>query len=153
MRASSISVILYTLADVAQSLYSGKFCPLACETTINYVAFNDTNPSLSRKIRACRSDLRVTSLYLCFEEFCKQDGASEGWIESQKPWCEAYANVTLPSFHNIVDRWTPEETAAVRRLKAEEALGFPSIDEVVIPSNMLVKRAFTTMVQHSPVTP
>jgi hypothetical protein len=152
MRASSIFIILYTLADVAHSLYSGIYCPLACETSINYVTFNDTDPSLSRKIRACRSDLRVTSLYLCFGEFCKQDGQAERWIEKQNSWCESYANVTLPSFHDVVDQWTPDEKAEVRRLKAEEALEFPRVGDVVIPSDMLVKRAFTTMVWHPPVT-
>ncbi|CAN9252134.1 unnamed protein product [Alternaria sp. RS040] len=145
MRALSISIILYTLANVAQSLYSGKFCPLACETTINYVTFNDTDPSLSRKFRACQSDLRVTSLYLCFEEFCKRDGHIEEQIESRNLWCEAHANITLPSFHDVVDRWAPDQRGKIRRLQAEEALEFPSIDEVVIPSDMLVKRAFTTM--------
>ena len=95
--------------------------------------------------------MRVTSLYLCFGEFCKRDGHIEEWIESQNLWCEAYANITLPSFHDVVDRWTPDERGKIRRLQAEEALEFPSIDEVVLPSDMLVKRAFTTMVQFSSV--
>jgi hypothetical protein len=147
MRASTFSIILYTSTDVAHALYSGKYCPLACQTSVNYVTFNDTDPSLSRRIRACRSELRVTSLYLCFEEFCTQDGETEKWIENQKPWCEEHANVTLPPFHDVVDRWTRDDKAKVRRLDAEEALGFPSVDEVVIPSDVLLRRAFTTMVR------
>ena len=153
MRASTFSIILYTLTDVAHALYAGKYCPLACQTSVNYVTFNDTDPSLSRRIRACRSEWRVTSLYLCFEEFCTQDGQTEKWIENQKPWCEEHANVTLPPFHDVVDRWTRDDKAKVRRLDAGEALGFPSVDEVVIPSDVLLRRAFTTMVRRPLVMP
>ncbi|KAI4947095.1 hypothetical protein J4E86_008719 [Alternaria arbusti] len=145
MRTSSISIILYTLTGASHALYSGKYCPLACETGVNYVTFNDTDPSLSSKIRGCQSELRLTSLYLCFDEFCIQDGQTEKWIENQKPWCEAHANITLPSFRDVLDQWTPDDKARVTRLAAEKALKFPTIDEVVIPSDELVRRAFTTM--------
>ncbi|KAI4637352.1 hypothetical protein J4E83_000167 [Alternaria metachromatica] len=145
MRTSSISIILYTLTGASHALYSGKYCPLACETGVNYVTFNDTDPSLSSKIRGCQSELRVTSLYLCFDEFCIQDSQTEKWIENQNPWCEAHANITLPSFRDILDQWTPDDKARVTRLSAEKALRFPTIDEVVIPSDELVRRAFTTM--------
>lgn len=147
MRTSSISIILYTLTGASHALYSGKYCPLACETGVNYVTFNDTDPSLSSKIRGCQSELRVTSLYLCFDEFCIQDSQTEKWIENQNPWCEAHANITLPSFRDILDQWTPDDKARVTRLSAEKALRFPTIDEVVIPSDELVRRAFTTMVR------
>jgi hypothetical protein len=153
MRASSTLLILYILANASHALYSGKYCPLACETGVNYVTFNDTNSSLSSKVRGCRSELRVTSLYLCFDEFCTRDGEIEKWIDNQKPWCEEYANVTLPSFHDVLDRWTPDDKAEVRRLAADEAFEFPTINEVVIPNDDLVRRAFTTMVRFPPVTP
>jgi hypothetical protein len=149
MRIHTLFVTLFTLTHVTSATYSGKYCPLACETSINYVSFNDTNPSLSRKIGSCRSKLRTTSLYLCFDEFCKQDGQTQEWIKGQTSWCDEHANVTLPSFPDVVDRWTPDEKASVRRIAADELLKFPHLGEIIVPDASFFDRAFTTMVRLS----
>ncbi|KAF1834927.1 ferric-chelate reductase [Decorospora gaudefroyi] len=113
MRTYPVFIISFAFLNVAKALYSGKYCPLACETSINYATFNDTDPWLSKK--------------------------------DQKPWCDEYAGVTLPYFHDIVRRWTSEEKAEVRRLSAEEALQFPYLGEIVIPKETFFERAFTTV--------
>jgi hypothetical protein len=147
MRVHPILITLFALTNVAHALYSGKYCPQACETSINYITFNDTDPWLSKKVRACRSELRITSLYLCFDEFCQQDGELKEWIEGQRPWCEEHAGVTLPPFHDVVDGWTGDEKVGVRRIRADEALNFPHLNEFVIPNGNFFERAITTMVR------
>ncbi|RAR08078.1 ferric-chelate reductase [Stemphylium lycopersici] len=129
----------------AHALYSGKFCPLACETVANYATFNDTDPSLSRKVNACLSDLRITSLYLCFDGYCENDGEVAKWIAGQNPWCYNHANVTLPSLQDVVSQWPPESKAKVERISATEALTFPHLDHLVIPESTFFDRVFTTM--------
>jgi hypothetical protein len=147
MRAHLVFTTLYAFTNVTHALYPGKYCPLACETSINYVTFNDTDSWLSRKVRQCRSELRTTSLYLCFDEYCASHEEVEEWIGEQTPWCEEHAGVTLPAFHDLVNRWSPDGKAGVKRLPADKALEFPVIDEVVIPAGRFFERAFSTMVR------
>jgi hypothetical protein len=145
MRIKSTVCTSCAVAHVATSLYAGKFCPLACELTLNYATFNDTDAWLSRKVRSCRSNLRTSSLYLCFDQFCDGDKEAEAWIQEQTLWCEEHAGVTLPAFHDIVDRWSSSSKADVRRVGAEEAMKLPMLNEVVIPYNAFFARAYTTM--------
>jgi hypothetical protein len=137
---------LSTLIHVASALFAGRFCPLACDLTLNYATFNDTDAWLSKKVRSCRSELRITSLYLCFAEYCADDGETEKWIEDQSPWCDEHAGVTLPPYHDVVDRWTSDERAGLRKLEAEVALSYPVLNEVVVPEEHFFNRAFTTLV-------
>jgi len=146
MRIHASFTILYTLINVNSALYTGKWCPVACDTTLNYATFNDTDAWLSNKVQACRSKLRVTSLYLCFENYCEDDGARIGWIEEQSGWCDEHAGVTLPSYQHVVDPWKPSVGTNVTALSADEALKSPVLGEVVLPDASFVHRAFTTMV-------
>ncbi|KAH7346941.1 ferric-chelate reductase-like protein [Pyrenochaeta sp. MPI-SDFR-AT-0127] len=145
MRVHHLLFTIYTLPDVATALYLGKWCPIACDTTLNYATFNDTDSWLSRKVRACRSELRITSLYLCFDKFCQDDGERELWIEQQRPWCDEYAGVSLPNYQELVDRWKPDDRKGVKRLNADDAMKFPVLDDVVIPDTRFFVRAFTTL--------
>jgi hypothetical protein len=146
MRTHHTFGLLYAFTHVTNALCAGKYCPLACETSINYVTFNDTDSWLSRKVRQCRSEFRVTSLYLCFDEYCKDDEETEAWLGDQTSWCEEHAGVTLPTFRDVMDRWTPDGKAEVRRLHADQALSFPSLNEIVIPDGRFFQRAFSTLV-------
>ncbi|USP77444.1 hypothetical protein yc1106_04718 [Curvularia clavata] len=131
--------------NVTHTYYSGEYCPLACETTINYVSFNDTDPSLSWKVNACRSTFRINSLYLCFDEFCKRDGAISAWIRTQNHSCTADANVTLPSLPQVLNQWRPDDRDKLERLTVAKALSFPSVNHPVLPETSLLDRAFTTV--------
>jgi hypothetical protein len=132
---------------VISALYSGSFCPGACDFTLNYATFNDTEPQLSKKVRSCRSELRITSVYLCFAQYCEDDGAREQWIRDGSEWCHTHAGVALPDFHEVVDRWTAPDIARVRRLDADEAMSFPRLLELALPDADFYERAFTTMVR------
>lgn len=132
--------------NVVAASYSGRWCPIACDTTLNYATFNDTNSWLSKKVRSCRSGLRATSLYLCFDEFCDDGKERDRWIREQSSWCDKHAGVTLPNYHDMVDRWKPEDRRGVKRFTADEAMKFPVLDGVVIPDARFFARAFTTMV-------
>lgn len=149
MRVYTILVTLYSLTNIVQALVSGKHCPLACETVSNYITFNDTDPLLQRQVRACRSNLRITSIYLCADEFCRQDGEIERWTENQRIWCDENANITLPSFQEVVDDWTADAKGNVRRIHASEALEFPFLNEIVIPDPQFFDRAYTTIVRQT----
>jgi hypothetical protein len=148
MRVHHLFTASYAFIEVTNALYAGKYCPLTCETSINYVTFNDTDSWLSRKVRQCRSDLRITSLYLCFDEYCADGDEVENWIQDQTPWCEEHAGVTLPSLHDVVTGITPDKRARIKRLPAAEALRSPSLGDYVIPDGRFFERAFTTMVRH-----
>lgn len=146
-------LLIFGVTDVAAALWSGKWCPSACDLTLGYATFNDTDPWLSRKVRQCRSDLRITSLYLCFDEFCNlNDGEVPKFIAEHSEWCDEHAGVTLPSFHDVVDRWTPQEREQLPRHTAEKAVTWPVLTTVVLPEVDFVQRAFTTLVGNSAMT-
>ncbi|KAF1847286.1 ferric-chelate reductase-like protein [Cucurbitaria berberidis CBS 394.84] len=145
MRGYPFIITLCASINVASALYSGKWCPRACATAVDYATFNDTDSSLSRKVRACQSELRINSLYLCFDEYCDSDGEREGWIRDQRPACNKRTNVTLPSYHDVVDRWEPDAKQGVRRLTADDAMKYPVLNETVIPDASFFARSFTTM--------
>lgn len=137
----------FGFADVSVALRSGKWCPRACDLTLGYATFNDTDPWLSRKVRQCRSDLRITSLYLCLDEFCSlQDGEVPKFIAENNEWCDEHAGVTLPPFHDIIERWTPGDRTRLPRYSAEKAVTWPVLNTVVLPENDFFQRAFTTLV-------
>jgi hypothetical protein len=135
---------------VTSALYSGSFCPGACDFTLTYATFNDTEPQLSKKVRSCRSELRITSVYLCFAQYCENDGAREQWIRERSNWCHAHAGVALPDFHEVVDHWTAPNIAKVHRLDADEAMSLPTLMELALPDADFFERAFTTMVRSVP---
>lgn len=147
MRATTtiFFISLLSLTDVTTALYSGKWCPRACDLTLNYATFNDTAQA-SRKVRSCQSELRTTSLYLCFEEYCNDDGEREIFLDEVGAWCEEHAGVTLPNYQDVVDRWTPEDRARVKKFSADEGLKFPILDVVVVPDEQFFERGFTTLV-------
>ncbi|KAF2819445.1 ferric-chelate reductase [Ophiobolus disseminans] len=145
MRVPPSLLCIVVSLHVTSALFAGRFCPLACDLTLNYATFNDTDPWLSKKVRSCRSKLRITSLYLCFDEYCKDDREREKWIRGQSPWCDEHAGVTLPAYQDVVDQWTPNKRAGLRRFDADEAKAFPVLNEVVIPRESFHERAFTTM--------
>ncbi|KAH7065982.1 ferric-chelate reductase [Paraphoma chrysanthemicola] len=145
MRVPSKLVYIASLLHVARASYPGRFCPEACDLTLGYVIFNDTDAWLSRKVRQCRSQFRITSVYLCFAQYCDDDGEREKWIENSRPWCDEFAGVTLPSYHHVLDSWTTRDRERVRRLSLEEATLSPVLDGVVTPDASYFDRAFTTM--------
>ena len=141
-------LFIFGLTNVADALRAGKWCPRACDLTLGYATFNDTDPWLSRKARQCRSDLRITSLYLCFDEFCNlDDGEISAFIAENSEWCDEHAGVTLPPFHDVIDDWTPEDRAQLPRHSAEKAAKWPVLNTVVLPEKDFFERAFTTLVR------
>jgi hypothetical protein len=147
MRVKFGAFIWIAHLQAASALYSGKFCPAACDFTLNYATFNDTEPSLPKKIRSCRSDLRVTSLYLCFKQYCENDGARDEWIRDGSHWCNAHAGAALPDFHEIADNWTTPDIARIHRIDADEAMSNPVLLDLALPDASFFERAFTTMVR------
>jgi hypothetical protein len=147
MRAPLHIVLGLIHLHVVDALYSGRFCPAACDFTLNYPTFNDTDPGLSKKVRSCKSELRITSLYLCFTQFCEEDSAEDVWLGDEILWCDEHADVTLPNLHDVVDNWTEQDIAAIKRLDVNEAESLPLLNELVLPDARFFEQAFTTMVQ------
>jgi hypothetical protein len=151
MRLSSSFLYSVAILHVACASYSGPFCPQACDLALGYPIFNDTDAWLSKKVRSCRSKFRITSLYLCFAQYCEDDGEPEKWIGDDSLWCDEHAGTPLPVYHDVIDGWTARDRDRVTRLSAEEAMSFPVLGGVVIPDASYFDRAFTTMVSsHSP---
>ncbi|KAF2105447.1 ferric-chelate reductase-like protein [Lophiotrema nucula] len=141
-----ISLVFFSLGIChgAIALKSGKHCLSACELNLNYVTFNDADAKVSFKVKACQSRLRAASLYLCFAEYCTQDGRDE-WLREENTGCQRLANLTLPPF-DIVSNYTPEDVARVRRLPADRGSSGIILNEVVIPDANFFDRAFQTLV-------
>lgn len=137
---------LLSFTDVTAALYGGKWCPRACDLTLDYATFNDTDVQLPRKVRSCQSELRITSLYLCLDEYCKEDSERQTFLDDKGEWCKEHAHVTLPGYEDVVDRWTPEVREGVKKLSADEALKFPSLAVYVVPDDRFFERAITTLV-------
>lgn len=148
MRIPSGLLSCVALLHVTSALYAGKFCPAACDFTLNYATFNDTDPWLSPKVRSCRSELRITSLYLCFDVHCESDGSSERWIEDQRPWCDEHAGVRLPDLRDVLSHWSGDNRTSIKRLGYDELKSSPPLNEVTLPAANLVNRAYTTMVRN-----
>jgi hypothetical protein len=143
---TALGLIPLALPHVVTALRSGRWCPAACDLSLNYVTFNDTEPWLGRKVRACRSELHVTSRYLCFREYCEEDAEIGKLIVEQSAWCDEHAGAALPLYHDVVDLWMGEDVAGVKRLEADDAFKAPVLTEVVIPDEAFFERAFTTLV-------
>jgi hypothetical protein len=152
MRVSLHLVSGLSFIYVAKALYSGRFCPSACDFTLNYATFNDTDSGLSKKVQSCGSELHTTSLYLCFAHYCEEDSAEETWLRDERLWCDENADVTLPNFHNIVDNWTEQDITGIRRLEFNEANSLPVLNTLVLPDARFFEQAFTTMVHTIPIT-
>ncbi|PVI05011.1 ferric-chelate reductase-like protein [Periconia macrospinosa] len=146
MRANLLSTLLVTGAvHNSYALRPGKWCLEACELNLNYAEFNDTDLALgSHKSRACRSRLRTDSLYLCIDEFCEVDGRAE-WLSRANETCMVLGNASLPSYDAILRQYPPEERILIQRLYADEALTFPTLNEVLIPEETFHERAFMTL--------
>lgn len=148
MRIPSGLLSYVALLHVTSALYAGKFCPAACDFTLNYATFNDTDPWLSPKVRSCRSQLRITSLYLCFDEYCESDDSSERWIEEQRPWCDEHAGVRLPDLRDVLSHWPGDDRTSLERLDYYELKSSPPLNAVMLPAANLMNRAYTTMVRN-----
>jgi hypothetical protein len=141
-------LLLLEAGNVAASIKrAGKYCFDGCYLTLNYVDFNDTSPALSKKRRTCQSVRHATSLYLCLEVYCEKDGRDE-WLRKTNETCSARVPDYMPPW-SIIDEYTPEDVARLRRLRAEEG-GWdsrnPPLNEVVIPEESFFERAYKTLV-------
>ncbi|CBX97522.1 similar to ferric-chelate reductase [Plenodomus lingam JN3] len=108
---------------------------------------DDTDSWLSKKVQSCTSNLRITSLYLCYDEYCQDDAFKAESIDEQSRWCNEHTNVTLPDYHSVVNRWKSSHPRDVTRLSAEDAFKWPVpvLGEVVVPDASFFERAFTTI--------
>ncbi|KAH9866794.1 hypothetical protein J1614_008487 [Plenodomus biglobosus] len=145
MRLHQIHLATCAFANVAAALHSGRFCPVACDTTLNYATFNDTESWLSKKVQSCRSNLRITSLYLCYNQYCEDDAFKTDSINKQTRWCDEHAGVALPEYHDVVDRWKSNHRQDLTELSAEHAFKWPVLEVVVVPDTPFFERAFTTI--------
>lgn len=153
MRSIAFVLLLSTRPIAAHvALRSGKWCFGGCETVVNYATFNDTGTGTgSKKARSCEGILRATSLYLCIDEYCKESGRT-AWLQDANNTCIQRVNATLPPY-GIIDQFGPEERSRFKRLSADEAFTWPTLNEVVIPDEGFFERAFTTLVRDLIVFP
>jgi hypothetical protein len=144
MRRATLILVFGAISTT--SLHAGKYCPQACEAVLGYITFNDTDAGLSRKVRQCRSEMRITSIYLCFEAYCRSDDGEPGkWIDDQARWCLKHADNVLPDYHDVIDPWTPDRMATIRRFNSSKALLFPTFDNIAIPDERFFDAAFATL--------
>ncbi|KAF1968416.1 ferric-chelate reductase-like protein [Bimuria novae-zelandiae CBS 107.79] len=143
MRSIVFVLFLFTKSVFSHvALRSGRWCFGGCETVVNYANFNDTG-SDSKKVRLCEGILRATSLYLCIDEYCEENGR-DAWLQDTNETCHQRVNASLPP-HSIIDKYGPEERAEIKRLSAEEAFTWPTLSEIVIPDVKIFERAFRTL--------
>jgi hypothetical protein len=147
MHRTVLVLLLGTICDAVYALRSGRHCFGGCELTLDYVNFNDTDPSLSRKRRSCQSMLHTISLFLCIDNYCTA-GGRERWLRTSNETCETTTNETLPPF-KIIDTWSSEDVARLRRLRAEEGMWNSEpllLGEIVIPDEAFFERGYKTLV-------
>jgi hypothetical protein len=140
--------ILETSNAVAARKWPGKYCLDGCDLTLNYVDFNDTNSALSKKSRTCRSVLHAKSLYLCIDAYCDNEDDKNIWLMNVNDTCKTTSGEPMPPW-SVIEDYTPEEVAKLRRLRAEEGMWNsknPPLNEVVIPEGTFFERAFRTLV-------
>ncbi|KAF2742778.1 ferric-chelate reductase-like protein [Sporormia fimetaria CBS 119925] len=149
MRFLVLHLLLVTLStkvrDVEGKRLPRMHCFDGCDLTLNYVEFDDT-ARLSKKSKRCHSTLHAKSLYLCLDQYCSSTGR-EDWLRSANHTCKATADIWLPPWE-VIDGYTPEDIAGLRRLKAEEGMWnshTPPLHEVVMPAPDFVDRAARTL--------
>jgi len=147
MRLETIFLLTCAFADVSVTLRSGRYCPLACDTTLNYATFNDTDSWLPRRVRSCRSDLRTTSFYLCIDRYCEFDRPAASYLGEQSSWCDEHAGSALPDYHELINHWKTHHGQDIAKLHANDAFEWPTLHQVVIPDSSFFVRAFTTIVR------
>jgi hypothetical protein len=144
------SLLLLILAwswEVAATLRSGRYCFDGCLYTLGCVTFNDTSSALPHKIRTCKSTLRATSLYLCIENYCDDEGRSE-WLTGQNGTCQKTTGLSLPPYEVVAEYLGTVD--GVRRLSAEEGFcdgNAVTLGEVVVPGERYHDRAYRTLVR------
>jgi hypothetical protein len=137
-------VLLLTLRrNVEAFLIPEKYCFSGCELSIGYVSFSDAGPT-SKKVESCQSILRATSLYLCIDEYCGDEGR-EKWLRGANETCQQIANTSMPPYDTIA-AYGPPERAGLWRLSAEEAFERPVLGDVWLPDDTFLTRAFKTVV-------
>lgn len=140
-----VSFIL-TKSTVVAYKPTGKYCPQSCEITLDYVSFNDTDAGLSKKIRHCRSDKHITSVYICLNTYCQSYNADIAqWLDEQDTWCYQHDKQHLPDYHDVIGSWSPEQIAQIRRFDYTESQSWPVFDTVVLPNDSLFERTFSTL--------
>ena len=146
MRQGLLLLFLFGASNAASNLRTGTHCFDACDLTLNYVDFNDTDRSLSKKVRTCGSVFHASSLYLCADVYCEENGREE-WLAGANKTCEETVGERLPSW-SVIEEYTEEDVAGLRRLRAEEGLWDSEkvvLGEVVIPDQDFFGRAFRTI--------
>ncbi|KAF2714712.1 hypothetical protein K504DRAFT_456908 [Pleomassaria siparia CBS 279.74] len=141
-----ICIFLILFAGSSWSVFaleSGRSCFEGCLYALNCLDFNDTNPALSRQTRTCQSVLRATSLYLCVEKYCTDEGRAN-WLNKNNATCQTSTGVSLPPYDVIAGH----DFDGVRRLKAEEGMCGSApihLGEPTIPDDLFFERAFRTL--------
>jgi hypothetical protein len=138
-----LHVLLTPNKNVVIGQKYGEHCFMGCELSINYVDFNDMGLAL-RKVEPCQSKLRATSLYLCIDEYCSDQGKEE-WLWATNKTCQLIANTSMPPY-DIIAEYGPDRRAALRRVSAAEAFAHPLMKEPWLPDGPFFTRAFKTIV-------
>ena len=130
----------------ADSIWSGGPCLSACQLCLNYVDFAGKPPDASFLEKQCEGGLRATSLYLCAAIHCPDEDMVEG-LKPLNERCRAIDS-PLPGL-DILAGYTEEEREGVRRIRKVNEDGENVYDEVVVPSEALLRLATDTLVHQA----
>ncbi|TDZ13457.1 Ferric/cupric reductase transmembrane component B [Colletotrichum spinosum] len=133
----------YLVTSASAALGSGSICFDACQNALRQPHFNDTAPGKSKLIAACESTLHIKSMYLCTDIHCNAKLRDLG-LRNLNQTCEKYMNTSLPPFE-IVEGYTKQQIADLRRLNESDATDKTILNEVVLPEETFWQLWFDTL--------
>ena len=110
------------------------------------IKFTDSDGGVPR-VKQCRSELAIKSLYLCTKLYCLEENRVEG-LDAQNLTCQTSLQVSLPPW-DIVANYTEDDLVRLTKFEEAEYESGSVFSEAAIPSSHLFNLAYSTLVRMS----
>ena len=128
-------------------------CFSACQTALRGPTYTDVAPDANFLYKECHSTLMQTSIFLCVRSNC-HDATTDGSFDYRtmaglarlNETCTKYMNAPLPPLDSVLDQYTDDVMARMRRLQRYESDPATNVSEPVITTEQLYENSYDTLV-------
>ncbi|EPE06998.1 ferric-chelate reductase [Ophiostoma piceae UAMH 11346] len=129
-----------------------ELCFSACQTALRGPTYTDVAPDANFLYKECHSTLMQTSIFLCVRSNCR-DSTTDGSFDYRtmaglvrlNETCTKYMNAPLPSLDSVLDQYTDDVMARMRRLQRYESDPATNVSEPVITTEQLYENSYDTL--------
>lgn len=130
----------------AAAAHSRPICLQSCTHCLKTAIFEDGFSHNPAAEQFCRSQLKLTSLYLCMDLHCRVQEREYG-VELLSSSCEEKYDVSVPRFEDVVSGYTDEDVARLHRVEFTEEPKKEIFEEAVVPTGKYFRLWFGTLVR------